>query len=96
MQIEKESLSEFYSGTVTVGTSPVQIQAASLPLRKGVHLRVSATPAGLVSIGVNAAKAGAGFIVKNGETSPLLYVDDLNKLWLVSTLADTIVTWIAF
>lgn len=96
MQIERESLSEFASGTVTVGATPVQIQAASLLLRKGVYLRVSATPAGLVSIGVNAVKAGAGFIVKYGETSPMLYIDDLNKFWLVSTLADTVVTWIAF
>jgi len=96
MQIEKESLSEFYSGTVTVSGTPVQIQAASLPLRKGVYLRVNELPAGLVSIGVNAAKAATGFTVKYGETSPLLYVDDLNKLWLRSSVPSTIVTWIAF
>jgi len=96
MQIEKESLPEFASGTVVVGNSPVQIQAASLSLRKGVYLRIGSPSAALVSIGVNAVKAGAGFIVKSGETSPMLYVDDLNKLWLVSTEINTGVTWIAF
>ena len=95
MQIEKESLPEFKSGTVAVTTTPVQLQAASLPLRKGVYLQVP-SGGGDVSIGINSAMASTGFLVKAGTVSPMLYIDDLNKLWLVSSSESVSITWMAF
>jgi hypothetical protein len=95
MQIDRESLPDFWTGRVTVGTTPVQIQAASLPLRKGLYLKIDETiAAAIVSLGKTASVLG--FAIKAGQASPMLFVDDLNKLWLVSTDAGTIVTWIAF
>lgn len=96
MQIEKESLSDFWTGTITVGTSAMKLSSVKREIRKGVYLRVGATPTdALLSIGKTVTDAATGFIVPAGETSPLLYVDDLSKLWLVSTKAGTLVTWFA-
>lgn len=95
MPIEKESLPEFKSGSVAVTGTPAQIQSASLPLRKGVYLQVAAD-GGDIMLGVNGAVAATGFVVKAGTTSPLLYVDDLNKLWAVSSVGSVAVTWMAF
>ena len=95
MQIDRESLPEFWTGRVSVGTTPVQIQAASLPLRKGLYLKVDETiAAAIVSLGKTTS--ATGFAIKAGQMSPMLFIDDLNKLWLVSTDAATVVTWIAF
>lgn len=98
MQIEKESLPDFWTGTITVGTgTAVQLSSAKHEIRKGVYLRVGAVPAdALLSVGKTALDAANGFIIPFGETSPMLYVDDLSKLWLISTKDNTPVTWIAF
>jgi hypothetical protein len=97
MQIDKESLPDFWTGAITVGKTPVQLSSASQPIRKGIHIRVGTLPAGaLLSIGCTNAVGTIGFIVPAGETSPLLYVDDLSKLWLVSSEDNTPITWIAF
>lgn len=94
MQIERESLPEFKSGAFSVTATPAQIQAASLPLRKGVYLQV-ALGGGDVMIGTTAANAANGFVVKAGTVSPMLYIDDLNKLWVVSGTTAAL-TWIVF
>jgi len=95
--IEKESLPDFTSGTLTIGATPVKMSGVSHPLKKGVYIRVGAEPEGaLVSIGQTSLNAADGFIIPAGQTSPMLYIDDLQKFWLVSTEADTPVTWIAF
>lgn len=97
MQIEKESLPDFWTGTIVVGTSPVQFSAVEHKVRKGVYLRVGTTVAdALISIGKTATEAATGFSVAIGVTSPLLYIDDLSKLWIVSNKASTPVSWIAF
>lgn len=97
MQIEKESLPDFWSGTITVGLTAVQLSSVKHEIRKGVYLRVGAAPAdSLVSVGKTPTDAAIGFIVPAGGTSPMLFVEDLNKVWLVSTKLATPVTWIAF
>jgi len=97
MQIEKESLPDFWTGTITVGLTAVRLSSVKHEIRKGVYLRVGTLPAGaLVSIGKTETDADTGFIVPAGETSPMIYGDDLSKVWLISTEADTPVTWIAF
>jgi len=95
--IEKESLPDFATGTITVGTTPARMSSVSHSLKKGVYIRVGAAPEdALVSIGQTELDAGDGFIIPAGQTSPMLYIDDLRKLWLVSTEAGTPITWIAF
>jgi len=97
MQIDKESLPDFWTGAAVIGKTPVQLNAGSQPLRKGIYIRVGTLPAGaLVSIGSTQATGTVGFIVPAGETSPLLCIDDVSKLWLVSSEDNTPVTWIAF
>jgi hypothetical protein len=91
MQIDKESLSEFGTNNVTVGTTPMQMQ--SLPLRKGVYLTVGGTTA---TVTLGKTTTCNGFEIKAGETSPMLFIDDLSKLFLVSTEEGTTVTWIGF
>lgn len=95
MQIEKESLPEFQSGTASVTTAAAQIQSASLPLRKGVYLQVP-SGGGDISVGINGVCAATGFVVPAGTISPMLYVDDLNKLWVKSSSGVVAVTWMAF
>jgi hypothetical protein len=95
--IEKESLPDFTSGTISVDKTPVQMSSVVHTLKKGVYIHVGASPAAaLVSIGQTAAEAAAGFVTPAGATSPMLYIDDLSKFWIVSTENGTTVSWIAF
>jgi len=97
MQIDKESLPDFWTGVGTVSKTPAKLSDASQPIRKGIYIRVGTLPAGaLLSIGSTQAVGTIGFVVPAGETSPLLYIDDVSKLWVVSTEDNTPFTWIAF
>lgn len=97
MQIEKESLPDFWTGAAVISTTPVQLSSVIHIVRKGVYIRVGVLPTeALVSVGKTTNVANDGFIISAGQTSPMLYIDDLSKVWLHSTEAATPITWIAF
>lgn len=97
VQIDREALSDFWTGTITVGRTAAKLSVVKHEIRKGIYLQVGKKPKGaVVSVGKTKTDAAIGFVISAGETSPLFYIDDLSKLWIISTKANTPITWIAF
>jgi hypothetical protein len=103
VNLVKETSERLYSGHVTVGTTAARLSSASFPLNRGVLLRCpgsddSTTNIAPVWIGGNDVVAGSG---TNGGmpivpgASIFIPIDDLKKLWVVSTVADQDLAYVA-
>ena len=64
-------------------------------VKKYVMLRANGANTSAIMIGHSAGGAADGFILSAGQQSPALYVDQLNKLYLVGGAADQGYSWIA-
>jgi hypothetical protein len=69
--------------------------AVGWPVKKYVMLRANGANNNVIMVGHTAAGAGDGFILSAGQQSPPIYVDDLNKLYIVGGAADQGYSWVA-
>jgi len=69
--------------------------AVGWTVKNYVMLRANGANTSVIMIGNTAANAGDGFILSAGQQSPPIYVDDLNKLYIVGGAADQGYSWIA-
>jgi len=64
-------------------------------VNKYVVVRANGANTGIILIGTTVANVGDGFILSAGQVSPPIYVDQLNKLYLVGGTANQAYSWIA-
>jgi hypothetical protein len=69
--------------------------AVGWEVTKYVMLRANGANTSVIMIGHSAAEAGDGFILSASQQSPPIYVDNLNKLYVVGRAADQGYSWIA-
>lgn len=63
--------------------------------KKYVVIRANGANANVITVGHSVADVGNGFILSAGQQSPPIYVDNLNKVYLVGGAADQGYSWIA-
>ncbi len=86
--------SDFWTDAGTCNTTAKQLKDKSFPLKWGVVVRATTANTKPICIGNSDAK-NTGFLLAAGEQSPLIPIDNLNKLWVVSTEGDQGYSWIA-
>ncbi len=69
--------------------------AVGWEVKKYVMLRANGANGSVIMVGPSAAEAANGFILSAGQQSPPIYVDNLNKLYLVGGASDQNYSWIA-
>lgn len=84
----------FYAANGTVGTTPAQASIGT-PVLKHVVVRANTGNSNTIKVAGSSAGTATGFILAAGETSPPIYVDDVNKVWLVGGAASQGYSWIA-
>jgi hypothetical protein len=69
--------------------------AVGRELKKYVMLRANGANGNVIMVGHSAAAVGDGFILSAGQQSPPIYVDNLNKVYLVGGAGGQGYSWIA-
>lgn len=69
--------------------------AVGWPVKKYVMLRANGANGNVIMVGNRADNAEDGFILSAGQQSPPIYVQDLNKVYIVGGAADQSYSWIA-
>jgi hypothetical protein len=65
------------------------------PVKKYIMLRANGANGNVIMVGHSAAGAGDGFLLSAGQQSPPIYVENLNKLYLVGGAGNQGYSWIA-
>lgn len=92
MDIYKEATAEFHVSCSTVGLTAIPIHAG-MGLIKGVVIRAGAKA---IAFGSHPGVTYAtGFVLLPNEQSPLIRIDDLNKVWVVGSEAGCPFSWFA-
>jgi len=94
MIVDQVAVPDFWTDASTCTTTPKQLKADSFPLRKGVVLRANSGNTAAICVGNSDAK-NTGYILAAGERTPLLQVDNLNKLFVVATDGEQGYSWFA-
>ena len=87
MIVDQVAVPDFWTDASTCTTTPQQLKTDSFPLRKGVVLRANSGNTTAICVG-NSDAENTGYILAAGERTPLLQVDNLNKLFVVATEAS--------
>ena len=105
MDILKEAVSDVYCGHVVVSATRTVLTAIELPpVHKGVTLRApgstditpNTAPVWVGGSGVTAdSDAGTGGMPICPGESIFIPTEKLNKLWVISTIADQDLAWMA-
>lgn len=96
MEIGRETNPDgFRAGHGTVGTSAAQLSTIQFPVLKNVVVRAAAGNSGTISVNSASATATNGFVLAAGEQTPLIYVDDVSKIWLIGSGSGQDYSWIA-
>jgi hypothetical protein len=69
--------------------------AVGWPVKKYVMLRANGANASVIMIGNRADNASDGFILSAGQQSPPIYVNDVNRIYIVGGAVDQGYSWIA-
>ena len=93
VDVAKESIAGWASGNGTVGTTPQKL--GDYPVAKKVVVRANGGNSGVITIGATSDQAAEGFILAAADRSPEIYVDDINKIWVVGSAAGQGYSWIA-
>jgi hypothetical protein len=92
MDITREAVAEFQTGSGTVGTTAARIHSGK-GLVKGVVVRAGTKPIAIQS--TPGATSNAGFQLGAGEQSPWIHIDDLSKVWVIGSEAGCDYSWLA-
>lgn len=93
VQIGKESLAEFATGSGTIGTAADKLPGREV--RKHVVVRANGGNGNVVMVGHSADAVANGFILSAGQMTPPIYIDDLSKIWVLGGAASQGYSWIA-
>ncbi|MGN6134079.1 MAG: hypothetical protein ACTHK7_16005 [Aureliella sp.] len=100
MNDPKESVSDpIRNGHKAVGTAPVQVSASPTKFVKGVVVLADSSNSAPVYVGgynvtADTAETSGGFPLEAGK-SVSLQIEDLSRLWAISTADAQGVAWIA-
>jgi hypothetical protein len=86
--------SDFWTDAGTCNATPKRLKDGSFPLKHYVVVRANTSNTKAICVG-NSDCANTGFILAAGEQTPPLPIDNLNKVWVVSTEGDQGYSWIA-
>ena len=95
MDITKEAVSEFHTGSGTVGTSAAQLHTGMAITKYVVVKAAGDLGSKTIHVGPTLAQASSGFVLRAGEQTPPIHVNDLGKVWLVGSDADCDYSWVA-
>lgn len=94
VNIAKESLPDgFMAGNGTVGAAEDKISPVNFPVSKHVVVRADSANTGTVKVG-RPGNAAAGFVLKAGEQSPPIYVDQTDKIGIIGSAAGQVYSWV--
>jgi hypothetical protein len=94
MIVDQVAVTDFWTDAGTCTTTPQQLKTDSFPLRKGIVLRANSGNSQAICVGNSDAK-NTGYILAPGERTPLLQVDNLNKLFVVASADSQGYSWFA-
>ena len=94
MIVDQVAVTDFWTDAGTCTTTPQQLKTDSFPLRKGIVLRANSGNSQAICVGNSDAK-NTGYSLGAGERSPLLQVDNINKLWVAATDGQQGYSWFA-
>lgn len=94
VNIGRESGPDFSAGSGVVDTTP-QPLGPPTPVRKRVVVRAARSNNGNIRLGSTAESASDGYLMENGRVSPPIYVDDVNKIFVVAEAPGQVYSWIA-
>lgn len=95
MDIIKEAVSEFYSGSGTVDATAAQLHTGRTIVKWVIIKAAADLGAKTISIGPAEGQAAGGFVLTAGQESPPICIDNLNKVWLIGSDAGCGYSWIA-
>lgn len=95
VNIGREVIDGFNAGHGTVGTTPVPLQTASWTVNKHVVVRADSGNGNTVTVGPTAGGASGGFVLAAGQQTPPIYVDDVNKVFVVGGASGQVYSWIS-
>ena len=84
---------DFSHNQQTVGTTAVQLTAASTPCTEGVLVKALTTNGDLVYVGKSGVTTGTGYELTAGETVTI-ETDNANKVYCIAGAAGQKVCWI--
>lgn len=70
-------------------------RAVGWEVKKYIMLRANGANTSIIMVGNRADNASEGFILSAGQQSPAIFVDNLNKVYIVGGAADQGYSWIA-
>ncbi len=85
--------SGFDTGSGKINTTPQPLGV--LAVRKSLVIRANGSNTGVICVGNSPDNAAEGYILGKGETTPPIYVDDLQKVFLVGSANAQGYSWIA-
>jgi hypothetical protein len=94
IKIGDETMPEWQAGNGTIGETAGQIFNSAFAVHKHVVIRADSANSGTITLGNSAIRASAGFILKAGDTSPPIYIDDLSKVWLIGSASGQNYSWL--
>jgi len=95
MEIQRESLPEFFAGNGSVGTTAAKLTGTiSIPVLKHVVVRADSGNASTIKASHSAAGTATGFILAAGE-QVTIYIDATDKIWVLGGAASQAFSWIA-
>ena len=89
-----EPASDFWTDAGTCTTTPKRLKDESFPLKHYVVVRANNGNGKAICVGNSDCK-NTGFILAAGEQTPLIPINDINKVWVVSTEDEQGYSWIA-
>jgi len=89
-----EPASDFWTDAGTCTTTPKRLKDESIPLKYYVVVRANTGNDKAICIG-NSDCQNTGFILAAGEQTRPIPINDINKLWVVSTEDEQGYSWIA-
>lgn len=94
VQIGKEAVASFAAGDGTVGATPATLTPGGA-VNKHVVVRANSANTDVIMVGHSAQAVANGFVLKAGDQTPPIYVDDLAKVWLLGAASNPGFSWIA-
>lgn len=95
VNIGREAVDGFNASHGTVGTTPQPVQTASWPVQKHVVVRAASANSNTVTVGPTLGGASGGFVLAAGEQTPPIYVNDVNKVFVVGGASGQDYSWIS-
>ncbi len=87
--IGRETVEEFWTGQGEATQFAAPVLSSSVPLLKHATVRAASGNPGDLYVGPSNVAVGTGFILDAGDETPPIPIDDLSKLYVISSVTGT-------